>query len=152
MLRCLGLAVAVLLSQAGPGNAAAPPDEARAFESQVLPILKAHCFACHGGEKVKGGLRLTSREAVVRGGDSGPAVSLEKPEQSLLLRAVNHDELKMPPKGKLAQAQIDTLVRWVRAGVPWSGAAVVAVRSGPPPVDETARSFWSFRPVVRPAV
>ncbi len=47
MFRCLGLAVAVLLSQASPGNTAAPPDEGRAFESQVLPILKAHCFACH---------------------------------------------------------------------------------------------------------
>jgi mono/diheme cytochrome c family protein len=156
MSRCYGLAVGVLLmAQAGPVNAGAPPDGARVFESQVLPILKANCFACHGGEdKVRGDLRLTSREGLLRGGTSGPVVSLEKPEQSLLLRAIkhDHDDLKMPPKGKLTQAQIDTLTRWVKAGVPWSEGAAIASRPVPPPVDEAARRFWSFRPVVRPPV
>jgi hypothetical protein len=89
---------------------------------------------------------------LLRGGNAGPAVSLEKPEASLLLRAINHDELKMPPKGKLAGAQIDTLTRWVKAGVPWSETVVITPRPGPPPVDEAARDFWSFRPVVRPPV
>ena len=78
-------------------------------------------MSCHGGDKkIKGGLRLTSREAILKGGDSGPAVDLDKPEQSLLLQAVNYREPKMPPKGKLPQAQIDILTRWVQMGIPWS--------------------------------
>jgi mono/diheme cytochrome c family protein len=121
------------------------------FETQVQPILQAHCFTCHGREgKVKGRLRLTNREALLKGGRHGPAVSLTKPEDSLLLQAVNHQDLKMPPTGKLPQAQIDTLNRWVKMGVPWTEKATVAKRHGPPPVDEQARDFWSFRPVVRP--
>src|SRR5262249_41227675 len=122
------------------------------FETQVQPILQANCISCHGGEKTRSGLKLTSREALLKGGDPGPAVSTEKPEESQLLRAIGHtdDELKMPSKGKLSQAQIDTLTRWVKMGAPWSEGAAVAKRHGPPPVDEQARNFWSFRPVVRP--
>jgi mono/diheme cytochrome c family protein len=125
------------------------------FDTQVRPILQANCLACHGGEKkIRGGLRLTSRELILKGGNTGPAVSLEKPEDSLLLQAINYRDLQMPPKGKLSQSQIDTLARWVRMGVPWaaSGEELSAKRSGPPPVDARARNFWSFKPVVHPSV
>src|SRR5439155_15733944 len=118
--------------------ALAPSEYDKFFEREVQPILKANCFACHGGEqKVKAGLRLTSRETILKGGESGPAVRLDQPEQSLLLQAVNYQDLKMPPKGKLSQAQIDILTRWVKLGVPWpaSGASSIAKRHGPPPVD-----------------
>src|SRR5947209_8195239 len=72
------------------GSSTASRETAKFFEKEVQPILKANCFACHGGEKkIKGGLRLTSREAILQGGDSGPAVDPEKPDQSLLLRAIN---------------------------------------------------------------
>jgi hypothetical protein len=123
------------------------------FETRVRPILEAHCLNCHGGaKKVRGGLRLTSRAEVLKGGGRGPAVSLDKPDDSLLLKAINHadEHLKMPPRRKLARGQIDVLARWVRMGLPWSGTPVA--RRGPPKVDEKARSFWAFRPVVRPAV
>jgi mono/diheme cytochrome c family protein len=131
-----------------------PTEAAKFFETQVRPILSANCVSCHGGEKTRSGLKLTSRESLLKGGDHGPAVSSDKPEESLLLRAIGYtdDELKMPPKGKLTQAQIDTLTRWVKMGAPWSEGATVAKRHGPPPVDEQARSFWSFRPVARPKV
>src|SRR5438105_3101209 len=83
-----------------------------------LPILKANCFSCHGdARKVKGGLRLTSRDLVLRGGASGgPAVSQGKLDQSLLLKAINYQDLKMPPRGRLPQGQIDILTRWVKMG------------------------------------
>ncbi len=125
------------------------PEQQRFFETQVRPILQAHCLPCHGGEKqVRGGLRLTSREAILQGGDSGPAVNLDTSETSLLLAVLSHQEQrKMPPRGKLPQAQIDVLTRWVKMGLPWSGGGRRRVA---PPVDAAARRFWSFRPVSRP--
>src|SRR5262245_56777859 len=126
-----------------------PTEEARFFDSQILPILKTHCINCHGGEKVRSDLNLTSREALLKGGSRGPAVSLTKPDESLLLKAVDHADLRMPPRGKLTQGQIDLLARWLKMGAPWGGGTVVK-RPGPPPVDDQARNFWSFRPVTRP--
>jgi hypothetical protein len=102
---------------------------------------------------VKGGLWLTSREAILKGGNSGPAITVDKPQDSLLLHAVNYLEPKMPPKGKLPQTQIDILTRWVTMGAPWSTAGPDTVkRHGPPPVDEQAKQFWSIRPVERPGL
>jgi len=62
------------------------PAQAAFFETRVQPILKARCYKCHGGEtKVRGNFRVDSRAAVLRGGDLGPAITLERPEESLLL-------------------------------------------------------------------
>jgi len=132
----------------------ATPEQVKFFELQVLPILQAHCFTCHGSDKdPRSELRLTSRNSVLKGGKRGPAVSLEKPEESRLLSAIHYQDLKMPPRGKLPTAHIDVLTRWVKMGIPFSdkGSAEV-VRTGPPQVDERARSFWAFQPVVRPAL
>ena len=100
-LLCASLALAAT-------PAASPVPDAGFFAGQVKPILQAHCVSCHSGEKPQGGLRLTSRAALLKGGDSGPAVSLDKPADSLLLAAVNYQGRQMPPQGKLPQAQIDT--------------------------------------------
>src|SRR5262249_19213284 len=72
--------------------------------------------------------------------------------ESLLLQAISYanDDLKMPPKGKLAQAQIEVLTQWVHLGAPYGKTSVV--KHGPPKVDAEAKSFWSFKPVVRPAL
>lgn len=126
-----------------------------AFEKEVLPILKANCFACHGAEKkLQGGLKLTSREDILKGGESGPAVDLKKPNESLILLAINYDGIMMPPKGKLSKSQIDSLTKWVTRGLAWSekAASAAAKTHGAPVVDEEARNFWAFRPVVRPPV
>src|SRR5688572_4010971 len=69
---------------------AATPDEMRFFEEQVRPILATKCLKCHGDEKQKGGLRLDSSEALLAGGDSGPAVMPGKPADSLLIEAINY--------------------------------------------------------------
>jgi hypothetical protein len=160
-------AVARLL--ASPGGALAradapptPEDAARVkfFEEKVRPILQANCVKCHGGEKTKAGLRLTSRAAVLAGGDTGPAVVAERAGESLLMQAVGYanDKLQMPPSGKLPQADIDVLGTWVEMGLPWTPGHEEAVPApaadahGPPKVDDKARAFWSFKPVVRPAV
>ncbi len=144
----LGL-TGILVSQDRP---AASANDVAFFEKDVLPILKANCFACHGSEKkLQGGLKLTSREDILKGGESGPAVDLKKPDESLLLQAINYDGLMMPPKGRLPKAQIDTLTKWVTRGLAWSDKAVEAATKshGVPAVDDEARNFWAFRPVVR---
>ena len=76
------------------------------FEKEALPILQKNCFKCHGGgKKLRGGLRLTSRATILEGGDTGPAVSLDKPGDSLLLRAISYKHrLQMPPTGRLPPA------------------------------------------------
>jgi len=140
----------------------ATSEQVRFFESQVQPILKARCLKCHGeGPKVRGGLRLDSREAMFRGGELGPAVSPKEPEQSLLLQAIRFEELEMPPSGKLPANEVEILTRWVKDGVTWSPGPLTTSKKGvatarPPaqPARTTvaARREWSHRPVVRPAV
>jgi hypothetical protein len=147
------LLVMLTAGMMSPLLAAGPPssDGITFFESKVRPVLQARCVDCHGGGKVKGGLDLTSREGLLKGGDRGPAVSLGATGESLLVEAINHRELKMPPKGRLPQGEIDTLVRWVEMGAHCSAGPLTS-RAGPPPVDDRARNFWSFRPVNRPEV
>jgi len=129
--------------------------DAEFYDAKVRPILEAHCYSCHGGlegKAVKSNFNLSTRDGLAKGGDVGPAISLEQPGESELIKAINYQDLQMPPKGKLAQSQIDILTDWVKKGAPWSEKAPPVTRTMSPPVDEWARSFWSFRPVKRPDV
>jgi hypothetical protein len=131
-------------------------ERVRFFQEQVRPILQEKCVSCHSGEKPQSDLRLTSRAAVLKGGGSGPAVSLQKPSESLILSAVNYDGLKMPPQGKLPAKQVEILTRWVSMGLPWATGDQASLEpkghAGPPPVTPETMKFWSFQPVRRPAV
>jgi hypothetical protein len=97
------------------------------FNNRVLPLLQARCISCHGPDKQKGGLRLDSRAALLKGGETGPALDLQNPEASLLLQAVRHaqGDLKMPPKEKLTAEEIGALGRWIREGATWPDPANV---------------------------
>ena len=98
-----------------------PPAHTIDFAKEIQPILSTSCYECHGPEKEKAGLRLDDKQAALKGGDTGPAVSLDKPADSLLHKAINYtDGLEMPPSGKLPQAEIETLSKWVKGGLPWS--------------------------------
>src|ERR1700759_3343306 len=76
------------------------------FEAKVRPVLVEHCYSCHSQEakKERGGLRVDTKESLRAGGDSGPALAPGKPDESLLIKAIRyqHEDLKMPPKGKLS--------------------------------------------------
>jgi hypothetical protein len=153
-----------LLARDGGADQPAPTfssDQIRFFETEVRPILKAHCLKCHGhGPKIRAGFRLDSRGAVLRGGELGPAVSAREPEKSRLLQAIRYEDLEMPPAGKLPAHDIDVLTRWVKEGLPWTtdagassaGRAVTARPAAAAPGARTARGSWSLRPVKRPAV
>src|SRR5436309_2982732 len=92
------------------------------YQAKVYPILSAQCFSCHSHreKKSKGGLMLDSKGAVLQGGDDGVVVVPGKPEQSLLMKAVEHapDVPHMPPKGKLTTEQVAILKEWIQRGVP----------------------------------
>src|SRR5262245_18792432 len=77
------------------------------FEMQVRPLLAKNCWACHT-QSALGGLRLDSRDSILKGGKSGPAVVPGKAADSLIIQAVTqkHERLKMPPGGKLADSDI----------------------------------------------
>src|ERR1700728_3167225 len=93
------------------------------FEESIRPLIVAKCQSCHGEQKAKAGLRLTDRESLLRGGESGPAVVPAAPDESRLIRAVRYlDEPKMPPKQKLSAREIAALERWVASGAPWPSA------------------------------
>ena len=90
------------------------------FENEVRPLLVEKCQKCHGPRKQESGLRLDSRQALLKGGERGPAVVPGKTEQSILIAAVRQSgDLKMPPGGRLSDAQIAVLNRWVADGAAW---------------------------------
>jgi cytochrome c553 len=151
------LSAVLLLGIAPAWLQAAEPDPAGGefFEKQIRPLLVAHCFKCHGNGKSKGGLSLVSRDALLRGGDSGPALIPRQPAKSLLLQAVRHEgETKMPPKKKLADRDIADLTTWIQRGAPWPAAPVAAdaIRSPGQPIGAADRAFWSFQPIADPPV
>ena len=146
-------------------------DAEQHFLDKVKPLLASRCIGCHGPDKVKGGLRLDSREAAIKGGDTGPSLVPGKPAESLFIQAVRHShpELKMPPKDKLAAGDVAALERWIRDGAPWPAVkdqATTRVEAGEKigdawtdPRNPIHKLFggkrlelWSLKPVVRPQV
>jgi hypothetical protein len=128
-------------------------DEAVSYGNDVLPLLREHCGKCHL-DKTRGGLSLASRADVLKGGETGPAVNVEKPADSLLLKAVNHQgDLRMPPApaAKLSAKEIDVLTRWVKADLPGLPDKAAVAKKGWQVTDED-RKYWAYVPVKRPAV
>lgn len=118
-------------------------EQLRFFENHVRPVLAEHCLKCHGPKKQWAGLRLDSRDALLKGGDTGPAIDPRKPASSLLIRAVRHEDenLQMPPEEKLSVRQIADLTRWVEMGTPFPDASPASARSRDP-------NHWAFQPPV----
>src|SRR6185436_17133977 len=134
-IRPVPAAVFLILAAFSPVHADDAGDEF--FEKQVRPIFVSRCFDCHSGKladgakEPKGNLRLDSRDAALKGGDTGPAVIPGKIKESLLVDAINYGQLyQMPPKTKLPAEEIATLTKWVEMGAPWpqSGSENVATK------------------------
>ena len=139
-------AIALLAAAAGLSFAADPAED---FELHVRPVLAARCYSCHTDAK-SGGLQLDTRDHMLAGGKSGPAIKPGDPDNSLLIQAIRqtHPRLKMPPGGKLKAEEIEAIARWVKSGAVWPAGA-----AKPPSyvITSEQRNFWSFRPVVEPA-
>src|SRR5260221_1963674 len=162
------LAAGLMLQIGAAARQAAPsPQSGEYFESRVRPVLAANCYDCHTDEHM-GGLRLDSREALLQGGASGPAIVPGDPEKSLVIDAVRQTgRLKMPKGGVLRPDEVATLADWIRAGAPWPASAAVtstAASAGRPApatsspatsayaIKPEQRTFWSFHPLRHPPV
>ncbi len=156
-LRCL-LALCVCLLAFSPSarsdEKTENADRLAFFESRIRPVLISYCYECHSADskEVRGGLLVDSREGLAVGGDSGSAIHREKPEESLLLKALRYEDgLEMPPAKKLPDSVIADFEQWIRDGATDPRSGKVPVRKAA--VDlEKGREFWSFRPVAKPSV
>lgn len=109
-------------------------------ETSALPILYRHCSRCHTEEKRKGGLEITSRESILRGGDSGPIAAPGQSGGSLLIETLFPEaEIHMPPKGQLNPEEIIALEHWIDEGLPWDPELWEDLQNSPwtAPVDLT---------------
>src|SRR4051794_2247083 len=107
-------------AQNPPRLGGATPEGIEFFEAHIRPVLVEKCYSCHSAKaaKPKAGLRLDSKERVRAGGESGPAIVPNKPDESLLLSALRYESNEMPPTGKLPEAVINDFAKWIAMGAP----------------------------------
>jgi len=128
-------------------------EQAEFFETTIRPLLADNCYQCHSAQTAApfGGLRLDSREGLLAGGDTGPALVPGDAGASALVQRVQGRPVLMPPTGALAQEEIVALAAWVEMGAPWSeGAAADAGTpdpSEPFDLDRRRRTHWAWQPV-----
>ena len=118
------------------------------FEQKIRPVLVDRCYSCHSAnaaakKNLKGGLLLDTRETLRMGGESGPAIIPGKPRESLLIAAIRHESLEMPPKEKLSAQVIADFEKWVQIGAPDPRDELVASTTG---IDiAAARRSWTYQ-------
>ena len=130
-------------------------DQLDHFENHVRPLLLAKCAECHGDEIQESGLRVDSREALLAGGQRGPAVVPGDAESSLLLRAVRGDEeeMAMPPEGDPLTAEEQAhLARWINEGAVWSGKQQASDDTPLAQMEAIGKNHWAYRPIELPEV
>ncbi|MEZ6121283.1 MAG: DUF1549 domain-containing protein [Pirellulaceae bacterium] len=122
------------------------------FEQKIRPVLVEHCYECHSADagEVKAGLRLDHAEGILSGGDSGPAIDLSLPEESLIVKALRYDEdfYQMPPKAKLDDQVAADFQQWISQGAPDPRTATTSTTREPPPADHNQQlrdSHWAFQ-------
>ena len=117
------------------------------YQIQIKPLLKSHCFACHGSLKQESSLRLDAGKLILKGGEIGPAIVSGKPHESLLYQVLTPDaDIQMPPEGqgrRLKPDEIQLIKNWIAQGAKYP--------SGDQPEADPAE-HWAFQPVLRPDV
>jgi hypothetical protein len=137
----MGWMVLYAASWAGGALSCSAQESEQLFEAKIRPVLAVKCFRCHGDGKESGGLRVDSREALLKGGESGPALVPSKPGESLLIRAIERhaDVSAMPPENEkaLRADEVADFVAWVKAGANWPESTA----------KFSALTHWAFEPV-----
>lgn len=135
------------------------PSELEFFEKKIRPVLVSSCYKCHSteGEKIKANLLVDTREGLLKGGDSGPAIVPGDPNKSLLIKTIRHEDsdpdLAMPPKAdKLSDEVIADFEKWVKLGAPDPRVAKAAPVYKTWDMAKLRKEHWSFRPISKPEV
>ncbi|MDR3405752.1 MAG: PSD1 and planctomycete cytochrome C domain-containing protein [Chthoniobacter sp.] len=138
-----------------PSTSNLTADQTDYFNRNVLPVLKQRCYECHShdAKKIKGGLVVDSREGLLKGGDTGPAVVPHNLKDSLIIDSVrwNDPDFQMPPKEKLPEAEIKMFEEWVQMGAPDPRNSPAGL-GNQQAIAAKAREHWAFKPVQDPAV
>ncbi len=140
------------------GQLSAQSDNGEFFEKKIRPILADNCYSCHAStmKSPKGGLVLDTKAGLLKGGVSGAAIVPGKPQQSLLLRAINQRDLnlKMPPGDKLSDAVIADFEQWIAMGAidPRTDTAALTTSAKLSGIDfNKGRQWWAFQPLLEMA-
>jgi hypothetical protein len=152
-----GILWTMILLAAGSAWAADPSMERKRldfFETKIRPVLVEHCYECHAADsrKLRGGLLVDSRQGLLEGGESGPAVVPGDLEESLLISALKHDGFEMPPQGKLSSEVVADFEKWIQDGAidPRRDTNPVA---RPKAIDiESGRKHWAYHPLKAPTI
>ncbi len=127
------------------------PDQLKFFETKIRPVLIKECYGCHSNQSgnVRGGLRLDTKELMLIGGSSGPAIVPGDLEESLLFNAIVHEDFVMPPKRKLSDAVIKDFRDWIEMGAPDPRVnKITKIQSSitSEDIDHARETFWAYQP------
>jgi hypothetical protein len=132
-------------------------EQAKHFRDKVLPLLESRCFECHGDQDdIEAELRLTSRKAMLQGGESGPVIVPGDPDRSLLIQAIRYESFQMPPRSKMPDDEIRILAEWIKEDAPWPDddkrPANASHEKSRFPLEERKAAHWAWKPItVHPA-
>ncbi len=123
------------------------------FETKIRPVLIEHCYRCHSseGQGIRGGLSVENKDALLAGGESGPAIVPRDLAESLLWNAINYQDFKMPPKNPLPKAVIEDFRKWIEMGAPdprVNSGVVIHTKVTPEDIAK-GKEFWSFKAPVK---
>jgi len=136
------LFLVVALPAAAQAPAGSTPENTAFFDQTIRPILRTNCIACHSEKTLTSGLSLETRDSILKGGNRGAVVHLDKPGEGTLLAAVRQTgDLKMPPGRKLSDEQIAAIEKWVAMGMPMPAELAKAKRKG--------ADHWAYQPPKR---
>tara|TARA_R110002111_G_scaffold227346_2_gene288958 strand:+ start:94176 stop:97574 length:3399 start_codon:yes stop_codon:yes gene_type:complete len=121
-------------------------EQERFFEQHVRPLLIKHCIECHGPKKQFAELRLDSQAHLLKGGETGPAIKVNHPDESLLMSAVRRESLEMPPDKPLNKDEIQILSTWIRQGAVWPKNAAIGKTT-----KTNFSKHWAFQPIQNPS-
>ena len=152
--RILSIAILLFTGSAWAADPAIERKRLVLFEAKIRPVLVKHCYECHAADskKLSGGLLVDSRQGLLKGGDSGPAVVPGDSKKSLLISALKHNDFEMPPKGKLSAVVIADFEKWIRDGAIDPRRATNRVAKSKPIDIEAGRKHWAYHPLKAPAI
>ena len=132
-------------------------EQAVFFETKIRPVLVEHCYSCHSdkADSIGGKLRLDTRDAILKGGESGQALVPGDPESSLILQAISYDGMEMPPDQQLPPTVIHDFTRWIQDGAfdPRTETQSKDPNSANQDITASVTSeHWSFQPITQPAI